>query len=64
MTTVQLPSSDARGRRVRYRHFAIAAGMFLALSGCKTTEEPIIVGSVPDDYRTNHPIAINESVET
>ena len=64
MTTVQFPSPDAGARRARTRRFAVAAGMFLALAGCKTTEEPIIVGSVPDDYRTNHPIAINESVET
>ena len=43
----------------------IAAGcLMLALSACKTLEKPIIVGSVPDDYRRVHPIAIDESLET
>ncbi len=64
MSTAILPLLDVGARRLRRRRFAIAAGMLLALSGCKTTEEPIIVGSIPDDYRTNHPIAIDESVVT
>lgn len=63
--SIQQPlTPDAGALRPRYRGAVIAAGLFLALAGCKTVEEPIIVGSVPDDYRTNHPIAINESLQT
>jgi pilus assembly protein CpaD len=43
----------------------VAAGcLMFALSGCKLIDKPIIVGSVPDDYRRTHPIAIDESLET
>lgn len=64
MTKPPVRSLDgARFARPRGR-VLVAAGLLLALAGCKTVEEPIIVGSVPDDYRTNHPIAIDESVET
>ncbi len=62
MLTALFPTGEVcRAGRLR---LAVAAGLLLALAGCKTTEEPIIVGSVPDDYRTNHPIAIDESVQT
>lgn len=37
-----------------------------ALSGCGSLKDRqhITVGAVPDDYRTNHPIVINEQEET
>jgi pilus assembly protein CpaD len=65
MSTAMFPGrgSGVTGRPRGHRLF-IAAGLLLALAGCKTTGEPIIVGSVPDDYRTNHPIAIDEAVQT
>nr|WP_237684053.1 CpaD family pilus assembly protein [Pseudaminobacter soli] len=36
---------------------ALATGL---LSGCVTPPDSVIVGSVPDDYRTRHPIVIAE----
>ena len=43
----------------------LAGGLMLALAGCKTANSNTgIVGSVPDDYRRTHPIAIDESIET
>ena len=42
-----------------------AAVLLVALAGCKTTSSNVeIVGSVPDDYRRTHPIAIDESIDT
>ncbi|MBE7183158.1 MAG: CpaD family pilus assembly protein [Methylobacterium mesophilicum] len=31
-----------------------------ALAGCETNRDSVVVGSIPDDYRTNHPIIIKE----
>jgi len=39
-------------------------GLAVAVAGCTTIQTPVIVGSVPEDYRTTHPIAIDESIET
>jgi pilus assembly protein CpaD len=55
-----------RGRRYAWP-FAVVLGMILA--GCTHVhsakiDRHIIVGSVPEDYRTIHPIAIEEGVET
>lgn len=63
MPPLTLSRSDAPGRRSGWRRAALAGGLALLVAGC-ATEKPIIVGSVPDDYRTNHPIAINESIVT
>lgn len=30
------------------------------LAGCETNRDSVVVGSIPDDYRTNHPIVIKE----
>lgn len=40
----------------------LAAAAIGLLSGC-ANRDSITVGSVPDDYRTNHPIMISEKVE-
>lgn len=64
MSIATLPDRDGARDGRRACRFLVAAGLFAALAGCKTVEEPIIVGSVPDDYRTNHPIAIDEAVQT
>jgi pilus assembly protein CpaD len=61
MTIVSTPT---RRRTPRGRPLLLAAGLLVALAGCKATDQHIIVGSVPEDYRTNHPIAIDESVQT
>jgi pilus assembly protein CpaD len=54
-------------RRCRHLLIAVAAGALLA--GCTHVQTAridrhVIVGSVPEDYRTTHPIAIEEGVET
>jgi pilus assembly protein CpaD len=63
MTTVSSLSRD----RVRQPMLAIllAGGLAVALSGCAAKVNPLeTTGSVPDDYRINHPIAVEEQVET
>lgn len=53
-----------RGGAPSWRVLA-AIGLIAALAGCKTTNSNVeIVGSVPDDYRRTHPIAVDESLET
>lgn len=41
----------------------VAASVIVLLSGC-ANRDSITVGSVPDDYRTNHPIVVSEKEET
>src|ERR1700704_5498394 len=45
---------------------ALLAGGLAALAGCNTREVSSVevTGAVPSDYRVNHPIAIEEAVET
>lgn len=64
MVTAQ-PSFPRRGRTPSW-HALAAVGLLVALAGCKTTNNTSaeIVGAVPDDYRRNHPIAINELIDT
>ena len=62
MSTVSF-SDLGRGRRIGWP-VVVAGGLMLALAGCKTANNNEIVGSVPDDYRRTHPIAIDESIET
>ncbi|WP_295808234.1 CpaD family pilus assembly lipoprotein [uncultured Nitratireductor sp.] len=33
------------------------------LAGCAAKRDSVIVGSIPDDYRTNHPIVISEKAQ-
>jgi pilus assembly protein CpaD len=47
----------ARAGRVPFGLFALAAAAMLA--GC-AHRDSITVGSIPDDYRTNHPIVISD----
>ncbi len=54
-------------RPLRLRPLAAAAlvGGMAALAGCGNTVNAVeTTSSVPGDYRTNHPIAIEEAVET
>lgn len=34
------------------------------MAGCQTTAKPEITGSVPNDYRARHPIAVREKAQT
>lgn len=38
----------------------LAMGALVLLAGCETNRDSVIVGSIPDDYRTNHPIMIGD----
>lgn len=44
---------------------AVAAIALALLSGCAASRtDSVVVGAIPDDYRTNHPISIAEREET
>ena len=46
---------------------ALAATLILsvtALAGCGTKPDPNATGSIPDDYRTRHPIVLTEDAQT
>ena len=41
--------------------FSAAVGLSLALGACTNTGGEVVTGSIPDDYRQRHPIAIQEA---
>lgn len=53
---------------MRLKAYVNSAGLLIvaaALSGCGSLgRDPIAVGSVPSDYRTNHPIVLSEKEHT
>ncbi len=57
------PAAAFRGmRKVTLAATAVAAGL---ISGCASYKtDSVEVGAVPDDYRTNHPIVLQERDET
>jgi pilus assembly protein CpaD len=54
--TNRTPVDRARALRL----FSAAVGLSLALGACSNTGE-VATGSIPDDYRQRHPIAIQEA---
>ncbi len=55
-----LPLNSAPSRRLVRAAVLVAATAALAVaSGC-ARRDSVVVGSIPDDYRTNHPIVISE----
>jgi pilus assembly protein CpaD len=57
-------STPSRGTlRRMFGPLATAGLVAVLLSGCANREH-VIVGSIPDDYRTRHPIVINEQEHT
>lgn len=69
MTTVPSNKSQRAGARPRRRASMpatiAACGLALALAGCAQKVSPYeVTGSVPEDYRTNHPILIEEQIAT
>jgi pilus assembly protein CpaD len=43
----------------------LAGGLLAALAGCtSSTGQTLVTGGIPDDYRHNHPIAVEEMIET
>jgi pilus assembly protein CpaD len=55
-----VPAKRRAGAGIRFGLFPVAAAFGISLiSGCVGTDH-VIVGAVPDDYRTNHPIVISE----
>lgn len=64
MTTVSSPATD-RARRASVAAVIAAGGLVLALAGCAQNVDPFAqTGAIDDDYRINHPITIEEQVET
>lgn len=55
------PERAGHSRNYRPAFFALAVTSVVLLSGCAMApRDSVIVGSIPDDYRTNHPIVIAE----
>jgi pilus assembly protein CpaD len=55
----------APGRRIGVAAIVLAGGLLMGLAGCAQRVSPYeVTGALPDDYRTNHPITIEEQVET
>lgn len=59
-SSLQIVKAGASARPAASILVAVALGL---LAGC-ANRDSITVGSVPDDYRTNHPIVIAEKEET
>jgi pilus assembly protein CpaD len=57
--------SPAVARRDRLPLALLApVALLLALAACKPVDSNSVTGGVPDDYRVNHPISVEESVDT
>lgn len=54
------PIAARSGARRRWRAVAATVLVAVALAGCNRTREPDVTGSVANDYRLRHPIAIRE----
>ncbi len=64
MTTASFPLHRRRAR-LTSPALLLAGGLIAALAGCTTSsEKQIVTGGIPDDYRHNHPIAVEELLET
>lgn len=64
MTDMLLNNSRRAGERRGHRAALLAAAAAVVLmSGC-ANRHSITVGSIPDDYRTNHPIVVSEVDKT
>jgi pilus assembly protein CpaD len=61
--STSLPSTVARRGRLP-RALLAPAALLLALAACKPVDSNSVAGGVADDYRVNHPISIEESVDT
>ncbi|MBX3582979.1 MAG: CpaD family pilus assembly protein [Rhizobiaceae bacterium] len=48
----------------RCTRLVLAAAAVALLAGCAQKRDSVVVGAIPDDYRTNHPIVIAEKEET
>jgi pilus assembly protein CpaD len=65
MTTDPLPITAHRRRALRFEpRPAVAIALLFALCGCFASPRQDVVGSIPDDYRVNHPIKIDEQLAT
>lgn len=55
----QFGSAGRGGFRLPVGRLALAACAAVLLAGCAQRDH-VVVGSIPDDYRTNHPIVISD----
>ena len=64
MTTVSASPFDRQRRRTLLA-IAVMGGLVAALAGCAQKVSPYeMTGALPEDYRTNHPILIEEQIAT
>ncbi len=63
MTTASFISTS---RRLRAASLAAASAgaILVALAGCSSSAQQLKTGGIPDDYRHNHPIAVEEMIES
>jgi pilus assembly protein CpaD len=63
MTTAS--SKLHRRARLAAPGLVLAGGLLAALAGCSTSvDRQLATGGIPDDYRHNHPIAVEEMLES
>jgi len=65
MTTA--PSFFSSGRRPvpALPAIVVAGGLVMALAGCNSAaQQQLTTGGIPDDYRHNHPIAVEEMIDS
>jgi pilus assembly protein CpaD len=62
---IRLSSPTARRLRRHLPAVSLAAGLAIALTGCHSSAQQVLMtGGIPDDYRHNHPIAVEELLDT
>lgn len=62
---MRVESLGAHGRKApAYARLLLAVAAVALVAGCAQKRDSVVVGAIPDDYRTNHPIVIAEKEET
>ncbi len=67
MTTASPLTAHRRRLRRASAGFVLAGGLLALLAGCTSSAQPtgaLATGGIPDDYRHNHPIAVEEMIES
>ncbi len=60
---VMMKNTTRNTQRARLAGTALAICTAMLMAGCAAKRDSVIVGSIPDDYRTTHPIIISEKAQ-
>ncbi len=60
---VMMKNTTRNTQRARLTGTALAICTAMLMAGCASKRDSVIVGSIPDDYRTSHPIVISEKAQ-